>query len=135
MRVSVEVQNDHLEKLAAAKRPILAIAELIWNALDADAKLVTVQLERNGLDGIDLIRVRDDGHGIAHDEALTVFKKLGGSWKRQEHRSKGDRRILHGKDGQGRYKAFALGDSVNWFTRYKADGQVWGFSVAGNRAN
>lgn len=134
MLVSVEVQNDHLEKLATAKRPILAIAELVWNALDADAKSVTVDLQRNGLNGIDLIRVRDDGHGIAHNEALIVFKKLGGSWKRQEHRSKGERRILHGKDGQGRYKAFALGDSVNWVTRYKAGGQIWGFTIAGNRA-
>ena len=35
----VQVESDHLKRLSAA-RPIPAVAELIWNALDADATRV-----------------------------------------------------------------------------------------------
>src|SRR5260221_5866617 len=118
MRVSVEVQNDHLEKLTTASRPVIPIAELIWNALDADAKNVSVELERNPLNGIELIRIRDDGHGITPQVAGTAFGHLGGSWKRAAQRSHGEHRILHGKDGQGRYKAFAMGNGVSWMTTF-----------------
>jgi len=47
--VSVEVRSDHLETLSRVKKPIFAIAELIWNGLDADATQVRVELERNEL--------------------------------------------------------------------------------------
>ena len=33
----VQVQDDHLERIAQTRKPILAIAELIWNAVNADA--------------------------------------------------------------------------------------------------
>lgn len=62
--------------------------------------------------GIELIRVRDDGGGIAQAEALDVFRKLDDSWKKREQKSNEDRRILPGKDGQGRYKAFGIGDEI-----------------------
>ena len=133
MRVSVEVQNDHLEKLASSHRPILPLAEIIWNALDADAKSVSVELVRNAMNGIELIRIRDDGHGISHEEAMTAFQRLGGSWKKQAQRSKVEHRILHGKDGEGRYKAFALGNTVRWMTRYKKDERILQFSIDGDR--
>ena len=32
----VQVESDHIKKLTAA-RPIAAVSELIWNAVDADA--------------------------------------------------------------------------------------------------
>lgn len=53
-----------MERIATAKRPVLAITELIWNALDADATLVDIDVQRNHVGGIDVIRVRDNGHGI-----------------------------------------------------------------------
>src|SRR5687768_4958478 len=111
MLLHCEVKPDHLERLASVRRPLLAIAELIWNALDADATKVEVQTERNGLGGLDLIRVTDNGRGISLGEAQAGFKNLGGSWKKSSRRTKSGR-VLHGKDGQGRYKAFALGNSV-----------------------
>jgi hypothetical protein len=38
----VEVQPDYLEKITRAKPP-QALAELIWNSLDADARTVSVR--------------------------------------------------------------------------------------------
>ena len=34
----IQVQDKHLERIAQARKPILALAELIWNAVDADAR-------------------------------------------------------------------------------------------------
>ena len=47
------------------ERPAAALKELLENSLDADATDVAVQLEGGG---IKLLRVRDNGRGIARDE-------------------------------------------------------------------
>lgn len=111
--VKAEVQSDTLEKLASC-RPVLAIAELIWNGFDADATRISVEIARNTLDGIDAIKIVDDGHGIEFTEALEVFRRFGGSWKKDAKRSRRESRMLHGQDGQGRYRAFALGRMAIW---------------------
>lgn len=133
--VKAEVQPDRLEGLATGK-PVLSIAELIWNGFDADADRIKVDIERNGLNDIETIRISDNGHGISHTEALEVFRKLGGSWKKLRQRSRGKNRILHGQHGQGRYKAFALGHRVEWLSIYKDDdGSFKSISILGNRSD
>lgn len=47
--VEIQVQNDHLARLAQVRKPILAVAELIWNAVDADADRVDVLLHGDAL--------------------------------------------------------------------------------------
>jgi hypothetical protein len=132
--ISVQVQQDHLEHLAATGNPIGALAELIWNSLDADATLVEVDLHRNDLGGISWVSVRDNGCGLRHDEALEAFRRLGGSWKKSRSRTVGGR-LLHGKLGRGRFKAFALGRRVVWKTVYEEKGRAVTFSITGNRNN
>src|SRR5437899_2846198 len=78
--VHVEAQADHLESLARGK-PINALAELIWNALDADADRVVVRVIDNPLGSPDQIEVLDNGNGISLAEAEHAFGNLGGSWK------------------------------------------------------
>lgn len=116
----VEVQGDYLERLARAK-PVQAIAELVWNALDADATQVDVEIERGDL-GMTAIVVRDNGHGLPHEDAPVLFRKLGGSWKRNGSLSRTKGRMLHGQEGKGRFKAFALGRVVDWSVTYADDG-------------
>lgn len=133
MLLHCEVKPDHLERLATARRPLLAVAELIWNSLDADATSVEIEVQRNELGGISLIRVADDGRGISIAEAEAGFRNLGGSWKKNAHRTKSGR-MLHGKDGQGRFKAFALGSSVTWKSRFRDGQQAWSLTISGRRA-
>ena len=114
MKVAVEAQIDFLQKLAARGRPAGALAELIWNGLDADASEVEVSLEKNLLDGVEAIRVVDNGVGFSLEAAQEGFGKLGGSWKKTRERTPGEGRLLHGKDGKGRFRAFALGARVRW---------------------
>jgi hypothetical protein len=114
-RIAIEAKRDFLERLSSTT-PIKAVAELIWNGLDANAGQVSVRLEVNPLDGLETIRVTDTGFGINHDHVQALFGGLGDSWKKQKVRQAG--RALHGKNGQGRFKAFALGNRVEWNTVY-----------------
>ncbi len=109
---NVEVKDDFIERQAKAP-PIQAISELIWNALDADATQISVELEYDGLGGLSRIHVKDNGHGFSRAEAPDLFKSLGGSWKRLRRHTKGLKRVLHGQEGRGRFKAFALGATVD----------------------
>jgi len=118
----VEAQEDFVEKLAAA-RPAQALAELAWNGLDAEATQVSVEVDRGTL-GIKSIRVRDNGHGIPPEEAEGLFSHLGGSWKRDSKRSRNGKRVLHGEEGKGRFRALALGRVAEWsITALNSSGQ------------
>lgn len=127
--IEVKVENDHIERITTAK-PIVALSELIWNAYDADATSVRVDFERGDLTKLAIIRVEDNGEGIPHEGADEFFKSLGGSWKRKGSKTKGGR-FIHGERGQGRFKAFALGQTVAWIS--SASGKR--FSITGQRSN
>jgi hypothetical protein len=114
----IQVQDDHLRNISQVRKPILALAELLWNAVDADADHVYVTLSESPLGGLQNVEVADDGHGIPYDDAEALFSKLGGSWRQARRYSRTKRRILHGKTGQGRFRAFALGRVTDWDVRY-----------------
>jgi hypothetical protein len=125
---AVEVQPDFLERQAKAL-PIAAVAELIWNGLDADATAITVDLEDDQLGGLRRIIVTDNGHGIPFVDAPTLFRNLGGSWKKHGARTKLRQRQLHGQEGRGRFKAFALGSAADWKTTYARDGKRFRYEI------
>lgn len=125
---AIEVQGDFIFKQTHA-RPTHALAELIWNSLDADATLVEVKEDLyNGLE--QRIVISDNGSGFPHSEAPGLFSHLGGSWKHLAGVSKGKRRFLHGSEGKGRLKAFALGRVVDWEVRYKDGSEFKQFTVS-----
>ena len=117
----VAVQRDHLAKISHAN-PERGLAELIWNALDADATLVEVFFVEGEVGTREII-VKDNGNGFLMREAENFFSALGGSWKAHRDKTDGGRR-LHGKEGQGRFKAFTLGRCVQWTVMAIAEGGV-----------
>jgi hypothetical protein len=123
----VEVQSDFLEKITRAK-PVLALAELVWNSLDADASRVSVSLEYNELGSLAAIVVSDDGNGIRRADAPEYFRRLGGSWKKPGATTSGGR-FLHGQEGRGRFKAFALGRVAEWAVVYERDAKLWAYVI------
>jgi len=125
---TVEVQPDFLERQTKA-RPIRAVAELVWNGLDADATRVEVRVFGGEL-GMTKIVVRDNGHGIPYRDAPQFFTHLGGSWKKPGGKTKSKERMLHGYEGRGRLKAFALGNVADWHVTYRTeDGDLRAYDI------
>lgn len=126
--VPVAVQSDFMQKQARTA-PLQALAECIWNGLDADAGSVEVELHRNAL-GLERIIVRDNGKGMTREEAPELFSKLGDSWKRRRGRT-GSGRTLHGSEGRGRYKVTVLGRIADWHVTYDAgNGEFRRFTIS-----
>jgi hypothetical protein len=130
---TVQVESDHIKKLTTA-RPVAAVAEVIWNAVDADATRIDVEVEADAM-GMRAITVRDNGHGIPFDEVAALFGRLGGSWKVHRNRSKLKSRILHGKEGKGRFKALALGRVADWIVSYRDENHIFQYTITIIREN
>ena len=130
-RILVQAQSDHIASLFRGT-PISAIEELVWNALDADAKEVRVDLLTNALGAVEAVRVSDDGLGIDAGTADRTFGNLGGSWKREGKTTVFAGRSLHGRHGRGRFKAFALGSEVEWRTTTRTDAGLRSYRLSGS---
>lgn len=115
-KLTIEAAPDFILGLTKC-RPIRGVEELVWNGVDADADQVEVVLQRNALDGIESVLVRDNGHGIPRDECVLAFGQLGGSPKSKQTKTPGGRE-LHGREGKGRLRALGLGARAVWTTRY-----------------
>jgi DNA mismatch repair ATPase MutL len=76
-QIHVKVRSDHLGRQVSVAKPILAVTELVWNALDADAKKVRVELGYNKMNGLQSITVIDNGHGLSYADAIPAFENLG----------------------------------------------------------
>lgn len=131
--ITVEVHEDHLETLSRTK-PMTALAELIWNALDAEATEIRVEFIENEMGGVETLRIVDNGIGLHYDDSFIVFRNLGGSWKRSGVRTHRRKRVLHGKYGRGRFRAFSLGNHVEWKTVYEEAGDRYGYTISGRAA-
>src|ERR1700754_2019284 len=115
-RVHLEAAEDHVQRLARESDPLGAVKELIWNALDADATRVDVVLHRSPLGAVERVTVHDDGTGMAPEALAAAFDRIGGSWKKWTSGTLLKQRTLHGSNGQGRLRAYALGDHIRWTT-------------------
>lgn len=132
--IYVQAQADHIEGLAKGS-PLSAIEELVWNALDAGAREVKIDVITNPLGGVEVVRVVDDGTGIDVINADKTFGSLGGSWKRGRTEPGPAGRYLHGRHGRGRFKAFTLGCHVEWRTTMRLGDKLISYKLWGESDN
>lgn len=129
--IDVSPRTDFWHRLCRT-RPLRAISEIVWNALDADADNVEVEFRPNPLGALSEIIIKDDGSGIPHSrDEEHRFAALGDSWKAKVSRTP-DKRLMHGKFGEGRFRAFALGGIVTWQTTFKDGKNHYNYEISGS---
>ena len=128
-KVHVTAKRDFIESLVTT-RPILALSEMIWNGFDADSQHVKIAIDSNAMHGVEAIRIKDQGYGIDANRISAFFGDLGESWKKQKYKQNG--RALHGKNGKGRFKAFSLGERVEWVTTFERSGKKFSYKIVGH---
>src|SRR5438270_2150109 len=72
IRILPEAVANKIAAGEIVERPASVVKELLENALDAGAKSIRIETE---VGGKRMIRVIDDGHGMAHDDALLAFER------------------------------------------------------------
>jgi len=102
------------------------VTEIIANAWDADAKLVTIKLDVDG----DTIVVQDDGHGMTREDVQGKFLAVGYSRRTSSTKDmskSGDRRVM-GRKGIGKLAMFSLAKSITVVTK-AAESDAVAFTV------
>lgn len=121
MRAGRETILGYVERA----NPVDILAELIWNALDAEAMNVETTVTLGPTGAPEEIVIRDDGHGMPHDQVPDLFLTHGESWKRNTGFSPTLNRPMHGQLGRGRFLVYGIADRVEWRS-VSADGDGFG---------
>jgi len=72
IRILPEAVANRIAAGEVVERPASVVKELLENALDAGARSIRIEAESGGKR---MIRVTDDGCGMAHDDALLAFER------------------------------------------------------------
>ena len=106
------------------QKPIAAIAELVSNAWDADATVVTAELPTESINANSTITVQDNGNGMTFVECEQKFLNVGRSRRGEnpDERSPGGRPVL-GRKGIGKFAGFGIATKIEVTTTSKATGE------------
>jgi hypothetical protein len=127
---TVQLTTDGIKKHLESTTAEQAIAEYIWNGLDAKASTIAVEFICNDLGGIDEIKVSDNGDGIVYEEIDRKFGVFLDSEKiKARNTSKRISSETHGKDGIGRLTFFAFAEKAEWQTVYACGDEKFAFTI------
>jgi hypothetical protein len=119
---------DHLG-IQMYQSPVAALAELVANAWDADAKHVRISLPKK-LDAKAEIVIKDDGTGMTFEDCQNFYLNVG--WGRRadnpNQTSKGGRPIL-GRKGIGKFAGFGIAKLVRIATVSQQTGEKTTFEM------
>lgn len=130
---TVQLTTDGIKKHLDSTTPEQAIAEYIWNGLDAKAKNINVSFVYNDLGAVKEILISDDGHGIPFEQLDRKFGVFLDSEKlKARSTSKRVSSETHGKDGIGRLTFFAFAQKAVWETVYSLGDEKFYYNISIN---
>jgi hypothetical protein len=118
--LAINTTSFDIGNLSKKIKPIESICELIWNALDENAKNIKVVIGKYNAFGkmqevqhISSVEVFNDGDFLSFHTAedCKKFTDKGYSYKINSQK--------HGKEGYGRFKALRVGNCIEWFSDNK----------------
>lgn len=98
--------------------PVIAIAELIKNSYDADAKNVVLNFDNIGKRNTKIV-IRDDGVGMDYPEIKDRWMDIGSPHKKNIEKTHENDRVPAGAKGIGRFASHCLGESLKLITASK----------------
>lgn len=72
IKILPEILSNKIAAGEVVERPASIVKELVENSLDAESTRITVEIEKGGRS---LIRISDNGIGMAHDDALLSIER------------------------------------------------------------
>lgn len=115
----VEVKARGIKNRLKTVKPYRAIAEYIWNGIDAGASTVEISYDCNALENVTNLTIKDDGDGIPFSLVDQKFTPVLSSEKAEQEVQHS---LIHGKNGLGRLTFFHFAQKAKWKTCYKAEG-------------
>lgn len=109
-------------------RSEIALAELVKNSYDADARRCRVEIH------VDRIVVEDDGSGMTLDEFRRFWMRVGTTHKQALAKSRTLGRPLTGSKGVGRLAVQFLAEDIEILTRAPGEGRYLQVKVDWNKA-
>lgn len=110
------------------KNENIAVLELVKNSYDADARNVTVKMERVDEKDFGRIEILDDGSGMDEDIIKNVWLEPGSDHKANlfkiNQRTPLYNRLPIGEKGIGRFGVHKLGDKIELITRKKDGNEI-----------
>jgi len=96
------------------QKPIAAIAEMVSNAWDADAEVVSVDIPVESILPDSMIVITDDGRGMTFEECESKFLSVGRSRRGAEpdEVSPKKKRPVLGRKGIGKFAGFGIADQI-----------------------
>lgn len=113
------INDDHTMASYINGSPFEALTQIIHNSLDANASLIKISIKYNDLGALEWVRVIDNGSGIKQpnkENPMDPFLRRGYSEKKSGQTNIFNRNY-HGKNGEGRFKSYALGAQVEWLSK------------------
>lgn len=124
--VRFTVDATHVERLGyeLVGKQGTALAELVKNAYDADASIVTVEID-NDVDGEGVIRIEDDGTGMDIEDIRLAWMRISTANKVEQPLSPRYKRQRAGKKGIGRFAVQRLGRALTLVTGQHGKSTGW----------
>lgn len=96
-----------------------AVVEYVWNGFDAKATKIDIITEKNELDIVTKIIIKDNGTGIDFSE---LDNKFGPAYESEKKNKIGaDTLNIKGNKGVGRYSFYEVASSATWETIFKSE--------------